>query len=51
MYENLARTLQTLIAKADRVLDHPALQFHDPHFADRDSTNDYYHWHIEFLPS
>jgi len=50
MYENLARTLQTLIAKADRVLDHPAYNFMIHTSPIGDSTNDYYHWHIEFLP-
>jgi UDPglucose--hexose-1-phosphate uridylyltransferase len=50
MYENLARTLQDLVAKADRVLDNPAYNFMIHTSPIGDSSNDYYHWHIEFLP-
>jgi UDPglucose--hexose-1-phosphate uridylyltransferase len=50
MYENLARSLQNLLAKADRVLDYPSYNFVLHSSPVQDPTNDYYHWHLEFMP-
>jgi UDPglucose--hexose-1-phosphate uridylyltransferase len=49
-YENLARSMQMLLAKADRVLDNPSYNFMIHTSPLQESSNDYYHWHIEFLP-
>ena len=50
LYENLARALKTVLLKSQRVLDNPAynLVIHSSPIAD--SNNEYYHWHIEFMP-
>jgi UDPglucose--hexose-1-phosphate uridylyltransferase len=50
IYENLARALKTLLIKADRVLENPSynLVIHTSPVVD--NNNDYYHWHIEFMP-
>jgi len=50
MYENLAKALKTLLAKADLVLDSPSynLVLHTSPL--QDPQNDHYHWHIEFMP-
>jgi UDPglucose--hexose-1-phosphate uridylyltransferase len=50
MFESLAVALKTLLIKADRVLDNPPynLVFHTSPV--QESTNDHYHWHVEFMP-
>ncbi len=50
MYENLAKAIKTLVTKADLVLDNPSynLVLHTSPL--QDPQNDYYHWHIEFMP-
>jgi UDPglucose--hexose-1-phosphate uridylyltransferase len=50
VYENFARALQLLVAKADRVLDHPSYNFVIHTSPVQDGPNDYYHWHMEFMP-
>ena len=50
VYENLARSLQTLVAKSERVLDNPAYNFVIHTSPVQDPVNDYYHWHMEFMP-
>ncbi len=50
LYENLARALQTLTIKADAVLDKPAYNFVIHTSPLNEASNDYYHWHIEFMP-
>jgi UDPglucose--hexose-1-phosphate uridylyltransferase len=50
IYENLAQALRLVLIKIDRVLDNPAynLVIHSSPVAE--TTNDYYHWHIEIMP-
>lgn len=50
VYENLAKAIKTLLMKADLVLDNPAynLVLHTSPL--QDNQNDYYHWHMEFMP-
>lgn len=50
VYENFARALQLLVAKADRVLDNPSYNFVIHTSPVQDGPNDYYHWHMEFMP-
>jgi UDPglucose--hexose-1-phosphate uridylyltransferase len=50
VYENLARSLQTLVAKSERVLDNPAYNFVIHTSPVQDASKDYYHWHMEFMP-
>lgn len=50
MYEMLARSLQSLLAKADRVLENPSYNFVIHSSPLQEAGNDYYHWHIEFIP-
>ena len=50
MFENLAKALKTLLIKADRVLDNPPYNLVIHSSPVQDSTNDHYHWHIEFMP-
>ena len=50
MYEMLARSLQSLLAKADRVLDNPSYNIMIHSSPLQEPGNDYYHWHIEFIP-
>jgi len=50
VYENLARILRTLLAKAEKILDQPAynLVLHSSPL--QEDTHDYYHWHLEIIP-
>jgi UDPglucose--hexose-1-phosphate uridylyltransferase len=50
-YEQLAKLMKTLMMKIDRVLDMPAYNMiiHSSPF--HESTNDFYHWHIELIPT
>ncbi len=50
MYENLAKALKLLLMKADRVLDNPPYNLVVHTSPVQDPTNEYYHWHIEFMP-
>lgn len=50
VYENFARAVQILMAKAERVLDNPSYNFVIHTSPVQDGTNDYYHWHMEFMP-
>ena len=50
VYENLARALQTLVTKSERALDNPAYNFVIHTSPVQDGPNDYYHWHMEFMP-
>jgi len=50
MYENLARSIKTLLNKADLVLDTPAYNLVLHTSPVQDPQNDHYHWHIEFMP-
>ena len=49
MFQNLAKALKTLLTKADRVLDNPPYNLVIHSSPVQDSTNDHYHWHIEFM--
>jgi UDPglucose--hexose-1-phosphate uridylyltransferase len=46
----LARSLQSLLSKADRVLENPSYNFVIHSSPLQETGNDYYHWHIEFIP-
>jgi len=50
-YEQLAKLMKTLMMKVDRVLDMPAYNMiiHSSPF--HESTHDFYHWHIELIPT
>jgi UDPglucose--hexose-1-phosphate uridylyltransferase len=50
MFQNLAKAIRTLLNKADRVLDNPPYNLVIHSSPTQDSTNDHYHWHIEFMP-
>lgn len=50
MFESLAVALKTLLSKADRVLDNPPYNLVIHSSPVQESTNDHYHWHIEFMP-
>lgn len=49
-YRDLAGLLQNILKRMDRALSHPPYNYviHTSPF--RDERNDYYHWHIEFMP-
>ena len=49
-FEGLARSMKTLLAKANNVLDNPAYNLVIHTSPVQDPNNDYYHWHIEFMP-
>lgn len=50
-YEQLAKLLKTLLMKVDRVLDAPPYNMiiHSSPFFE--NTQDYYHWHMELIPT
>jgi UDPglucose--hexose-1-phosphate uridylyltransferase len=50
MFQNLAKSIRTLLNKANRVLDDPPYNLVIHSSPTQDSTNDHYHWHIEFVP-
>jgi len=50
MFENLARSLKSLLAKAHNVLDNPAYNLVIHTSPVQDPFNEHYHWHIEFMP-
>jgi UDPglucose--hexose-1-phosphate uridylyltransferase len=49
-FEQLAPLLKDMLARLDRVLDYPAYNYiiHTAPFGE--STEDYYHWHMEIIP-
>ena len=49
-YRDLAGILQNLLKRTDKALSNPPYNYvvHTSPF--RDERNDYYHWHIEFMP-
>ncbi len=49
-FEGLARAVKTLLAKANNVLDNPAYNLVIHTSPVQDPNNDYFHWHIEFMP-
>ncbi len=49
-YENLARAIQTLLAKSNLVLDNPSYNFIIHTSPLQEANNDYYHWHLEIMP-
>jgi UDPglucose--hexose-1-phosphate uridylyltransferase len=50
VYESLARALKTVLTKMDSVLDNPAYNLVIHSSPTQETTNDYYHWHIEIMP-
>ncbi len=50
MFEDLARALKGLLAKAYNVLDNPAYNLVVHTSPVQDPFNEHYHWHIEFMP-
>jgi UDPglucose--hexose-1-phosphate uridylyltransferase len=50
MFQNLAKSIRTLLNKANRVLDDPPYNLVIHSSPTQDSNNDHYHWHIEFVP-
>ena len=50
MFENLAKAIKLLLMKADRVLDNPPYNLVVHTSPVQDPTNEFYHWHIEFMP-
>ena len=50
LFENLARAVKTLLLKADQVLDNPPYNLVIHTSPVQESTNDHYHWHVEFMP-
>jgi UDPglucose--hexose-1-phosphate uridylyltransferase len=50
MFQNLAKAIKTLLMKADRVLDNPPYNLVIHSSPAQDPSNDYYHWHLEFMP-
>src|SRR5206468_2953184 len=50
VFENLARAIRMLLNKANRVLDDPPYNLVIHSSPTQDSSNDHYHWHIEFVP-
>ena len=50
LYENLARMLKTLLVRSVHVLGDPAYNLVLHTSPIEDTTNDYYHWHLEIIP-
>lgn len=49
-FERLAVILKDMLARLDRVLDYPAYNFVIHTSPVPESSNDYYHWHVEIMP-
>ena len=49
-FERLAAILKDMLERLDRVLDHPAYNFVIHTSPVPESSNDYYHWHVEIMP-
>ena len=50
MFQNLAKAIRTLLNKTNRVLDEPPYNLVIHSSPTQDSSNDHYHWHIEYVP-
>lgn len=50
IFESLAKAIKRLLMKADIVLDRPAYNLVLHTSALEDSSNEFYHWHVEFMP-
>jgi UDPglucose--hexose-1-phosphate uridylyltransferase len=50
MFENMARAVKSLLAKAHNVLDNPAYNLVIHTAPVQDPLLEHYHWHIEFMP-
>lgn len=48
--ENLARAVKLLLSKTDQVLENPAYNLVLQSAPLHESSTDYYHWHMEFMP-
>ena len=48
--EQLAVVLKDMLMRLDKVLDHPAYNFIIHTSPLSESTDDYYHWHLEIMP-
>ncbi len=49
-FEQLASVLKDMLTRLDRVLDHPAYNYIIHTSPVPESSNDYYHWHLEIMP-
>ena len=50
IYQNLAKALKSLVARMEKVLESPAYNMVIHTSPMRESSNDYYHWHVELMP-
>ncbi|MBV8206335.1 MAG: galactose-1-phosphate uridylyltransferase, partial [Acidobacteria bacterium] len=50
VYESLAKALKNVLGKMDSVLDRPAYNLVIHSSPVQETTNDYYHWHMELMP-
>ena len=50
VYESLAKSLKSLLTKADQVLDSPSYNLVIHTAPVQEPALDHYHWHIEFMP-
>jgi UDPglucose--hexose-1-phosphate uridylyltransferase len=50
VFESLAKAIKRLLQKADIVLDRPAFNLVLHTAPMEDASNEFYHWHIEFMP-
>lgn len=50
LFESLAKSLKRLFMKADIVLDRPAYNIVLHTSPIQEGNNEYYHWHIEYMP-
>ncbi len=49
-FEYLAEILKDMLTRLDKVLDHPAYNYIIHSSPVQESTEDYYHWHLEIMP-
>ena len=49
-FEHLAPVLKDMLSRLDRVLDYPAYNYIIHTSPIGESTEDYYHWHLEIMP-
>ncbi len=49
-FENLAVILKDMLQRLDKVLDYPAYNYIVHTSPIPETTNDYYHWHMEIMP-
>ena len=49
-FEQLAATLKDMLTRLDKVLDNPAYNYIIHTSPVAESTEDYYHWHLEIMP-